>query len=375
MKRISYLLIILILGGCADFNESDISSIEDYDNYLLEEMEDQRIPALSVLIFRDTSVLLERNLGKSHIRQNIDLESDHLFLLASISKVITATALLQLKDQGLLSLEDKINDYLPFEVLVPGQSTDITFKMLLTHTSSIRDGSAMDDQYYYDQDPANTLDYFLTNYLIPGGIYYNASENFYNSQPGTRYKYSNEGNALIGLLVEYISGMDFNDYCKQNIFRPLGMTHTYWRLDEIEQNGAFIVQPYEHGRWEYEEIQHYTFTDYPNGGLRSTCTDLFFLLKAFINEGVSNGYQLLDTETVDQMVTPQIPVIDDEQALQMFLIARNKNLWGHDGGELGVSTIMAFNPDTETGVIVLANEGNAYLDNILKEGYKIGITQ
>jgi len=373
MKGLAIIFLAILLVGCSGFDELDIANETDFDKYILEEMDIQNIPALSVLIFRDTSILYETYLGKSHLQQDIDLEADHLFLLASISKVITATALLQLYDQGLFSLDDAINDYLPFQVDVPGQNTDITFKMLLTHTSSIRDGSAMDDQYYYGQDPENTLEYFLSNYLVPGGVYYHADENFYHFEPGTKYKYSNEGNALIGLLVEHISGIEFNSYCKQNIFAPMGMTHTYWRLDEIAQNDAFIVQPYEYWRGEYEEIEHYTFTDYPNGGLRSDCTDLFYLLKAFVNEGASNGYQLLKTETIDQMSTLQIPAIDDEQGLQLFLVKRNRNLWGHDGGELGVSTIMAFNPETEVGVIVLANEGNADLDDILIEAYDLGI--
>ena len=290
--------------------------------------------------------------------------------MASVSKVVTATALLKLYDDGLFSLDDNINDYLSFEVNTPNYSTNITFKMLLTHTSGIADGSALDNQYYYGEDPQISLAFFVENYLVPGGIFYNASENFYDFEPGTQYEYSNEGNALIGLLVEQISGMDFNTYCKQNIFNPLNMNNTFWRLGEISQP---IVKPYNYTNGQFEPIQHYTFSDYPNGGLRSTGIDLHKFLSAFVQNGISNNYQLLNTNTINSMATSQISSLDNEVGLHLFLLNTENNLWGHDGGEQGVSTIMAFNPETKVGAIILTNQGEVDLDEILIETYKFGL--
>jgi CubicO group peptidase (beta-lactamase class C family) len=314
--------------------------------------------------------LFERYLGESNVDNNIALASDHLFLLASVSKVVTATALLQLSEDNLFSLDETINDYLPFEVNVPNYPQSITFRMLLTHTSAIADGSALDDQYFYGEDSPNDLGEWLENYLSPNGSYYDADENFYDFQPGTDYEYSNVGSALIGLLVEEISGVDFNTYCKQHIFSPLGMNETFWRLDEINQT---IVQPYNYRNGQFEEIEHYTFTDYPNGGLRSTGRDMYKFLKAFVSEGVSNGFQLLSAATIDQMLTLQIPNLEDSMGLHLFQLDEENNLWGHDGGEQGVSTIMAFNPNTKVGAIILANQGDADLEEILVEAYKFGL--
>lgn len=362
---------VLLFSTCKK-EEIIINNTTDFEEYIQDEMDFQSIPALSVLIFKEGDILYENNLGKSHIQQNILLESDHLFLLASISKVVTATALLQLYDQGFFDLDDNINDFLPFNVNIPNQNTAITFRMLLTHSSAINDGSALDNQYYYGEDSPVQLDYFLENYLVPGGEFYNASENFHNFNSGTKHEYSNIGNALIGLLVQEISGMNFSNYCKQNIFTPLGMTNTYWHLSEITQT---IVQPYDYNysSRENDEIQHYTFTDYPNGGLRSTSKDLFKFLSAFVQGGLSNGQQLLKPETVDATITPQIPSIDNEVGLHLFLMNASNNLWGHDGGESGVATIMAFNPTTKVGVIILTNQGEADLDEMLVEAYKFGL--
>lgn len=370
-KIIPFLLVscLLLSFGCKK-EDLDIQTAEELEAYIADEMEDQHIPGLSMLVFKDNAVVYEGVFGQSNIQDNVTLAEDHVFLLASISKTITATALLQLYDQGEFALDDPINNYLPFAVNIPNYQTDITFRMLLTHTSGIADGPALDSQYYYGEDSPVDLADFLENYLVPGGTYYDANENFYDFEPGTQHEYSNEGSALIAVLVEEISGVDFNTYCKQNIFQPLGMTNTFWRLDEIS---GTIVTPYEYANRDYEAFQHYTFTDYPNGGLRSNAQDMFFFLSTLEQGGTRNNVELLKSSTVDEIFTPQIPSIDAEVGLHMFVMNADNGIWGHDGGENGVATIMGFNPDTKVGVIVLANESEANLDQIMIEGYGIGL--
>lgn len=364
-----FVLHSLSFQGCQ--KDIDITDSEEFESYLVDEMSFQKIPALSVLIFDEQEILFEKTLGKAHLQDNLALQPDHLFLLASISKTITATALLQLNEDNLFSLDDNINDYLSFNVTIPNHSGTITFRHLLTHTSAIADGSALDNQYYYGTDSPIDLGTFLASYLVPGGSLYNASENFHNFAPGAEYKYSNTGSALMGFLVEEISGLSFNEYCKRNIFSPLGMTQTHWRLDEI--NGT-IVQPYNYVNGQYEAIQHYTFSDYPNGGLRSTSRDLYKFLTALVNNGSSNNQQLLSAATVNAILTPQIPTLDPNVGLHFFKLNDTHQLWGHDGGEQGVATIMAFNPTTKVGAIILTNQGDSDLDEILVEAYELGLT-
>lgn len=369
LMTLTLISVSLLFSNCKQ-REITIDNTSDFEVYLVDEMIAQNIPALSVLLFKEENILYEKYLGRPLLQQDTTLDQNHLFLLASVSKVVTATALLQLLDDGLFSLDDKINDYLSFKVEVPNYSTDISFRMLLTHTSGIADGSALDDQYYYGEDSPVALGDFLENYLVPGGTFYKAAENFHDFDPGSVHEYSNVGNALIGLLVEQISGMSFNGYCKQNIFAPLGMTQTFWRLDEINET---IAQPYNYTNGQYEAIQHYTFTDYPNGGLRSTGRDLFKFLHAFVQQGTANNFDLLKPETIKAMTTLQIPSLDNEMGLHLFLLNAENSLWGHDGGEQGVATIMAFNLTTKIGAIILTNQGEVDLDEILIETYKLGL--
>lgn len=369
LSSINYLLLscLLLLFNNCDEENIVVEDIQDFNVYLEEEMDIQNMPALSVLLFKEDSILYENYLGQAQIEQNVALANDHLFLLASVSKMITATALLQLQEQGLFELNDNINDYLSFPVQIPDYSKAITFHMLLTHTAGIADGDALDSQYYYGEDSPVSLGYFLENYLVPNGEFYDEFDNFYDFEPGSEQEYSNIGNALIGVLVEQISGMDFNDYCKQHIFQPLDMTNTFWRLSEINQT---IAQPYNYTGGDYEAIEHYTFTDYPNGGLRSTAQDLFKFLQVFVQD---NPTQLLKKETMEAMTTLQIPTISNETGLHLFRFNEEHNLWGHDGGEQGVSTMVAFSPTTKVGVIILTNQGEADLDDILLQGYELGV--
>lgn len=363
------ILSIFIINGCSK-DEPEISNVQEFEAYLTEEMSEQHIPAASILIFKGETVLYEKYMGYSNLEENTILADDHLFLIASISKVVTATALLQLYENEAFGLDDAINDYLPFSVHVPGYAEEITFRMLLTHTSGIADNDPiLDGQYYYNQDPPISLSFFIENYLKVGGTFYDANSNFYDFKPGTEFEYSNIGSALIGVLVENISGQAFHSYCKTHIFNPLDMQNTSWRLDEITQT---IVTPYDFVNGSNQPIQHYINSDYPNGGLRTTVRDLHKLISAFVNEGTSNSHKLLKKETVNEVLTNQFTNSDEEIVGLHLFFDSQENLWGHDGGEQGVATTMAFNPMTKVGAIILTNQGEADLEELLIVAYELG---
>lgn len=370
MRYISLILAFaLVLSSCRKDDGEVVSpnTQQEFDSYLANEADAQNIKALSVLLFKGSEVKYEKYLGTPDEVSSAVLNDSHIFLLASVSKTVTATAIMQLYDQGKCNLDDKINDHLPFTVKVPNSNTDITIRMLLTHTSAIADGDALDGQYFDNQDSPTPLVDFMKDYLTPTGKYYNASQNFYDHEPGTRHEYSNTGSALIAVLVEQLSGMSFNEYCKQNIFKPLEMNNTYWRLDETPTSQR--VRPYDDNK----RLEHYTFTDYPNGGLRSTVKDMFKFLSTYANDGMYGSYQLLKASTVKEMLRVQNAGIDAEAGLHWFIMNSNNNIWGHDGGEKGVATIMGYNPDNKTGALIFTNQGNAELDNMLLSAYNYAV--
>lgn len=374
MNKLNFILLslfILLIASCDD-GTIEINDTEAFETYLEEEMTSQNIPALSVLIFEGETIKYEKALGKSDIENDVALTQNDIFLMASVSKMVTGVALLQLYENGEFNLDDKINDYLPFNVDVPNQSTPITFKMLLTHTSAIEDGPNATLLYSYGKDSPVALKDYMEKYLTPNGEYYNASANFYNYEPGSKYNYSNMASALIGVLVAEISNKDFKDYCKENIFQPLGMNDTYWSLDAALQSNKTLVNPYNYSGGEFELIQHYTFPDYPNGALRSTARDMMKFLSALAQEGSYNNHQLLKASTVSEMLTAQIPSLSATMGLHTFILDENSNIWGHNGGEQGVSTEAGFNPSNNIGAVVLSSLEDVDVDEILYQAYLLG---
>ncbi len=377
MKKYTFIwsitVLFVILFPACDDEMLEINDVEGFNTYLEEEMEDQDIPALSVLIFEGETIKYEKYLGQSDIEKNKALTENDIFLMASVSKMVTGTAILQLYEEGKFSLDDDINNYLPFDVSVPKQTIPVTFRMLLTHTSAIEDGEAAGLFYSYGEDSPLALDVYMEKYLSTDGEYYDESDNFYNYAPGTKFNYSNMASALIGVLVEQISNKDFNEYCKENIFQPLNMDNTYWSLNEALNSSKTLVKPYDYIRGEFDPIEHYTFPDYPNGALRSTARDMMKFLSAIAHEGFSNNHQLLDANTVSEMLTPQIPDIDPTMGLHIFLVDDYPDFWGHNGGEQGVATEVGVNISNKVGAIVLCNQGDADVSDVLIEAYEFGL--
>jgi len=177
------------------------------DEYIINKMSQNHIPGLSATIVKNGNIFWTNSYGYADISQGKFVKNTTLFLLASVSKTIVATAIMQLYEQDCFDLYDPINDYLPFQVVHPDYpSTDITFHMLMTHTSSIKDNWGV--MSYFPGDPTVPLGVYLEEYLTPEGVFYDPDLNFYDEEPGTYYGYSNIGVALIGYLVENISNIN-----------------------------------------------------------------------------------------------------------------------------------------------------------------------
>ena len=379
---------------------------EELLQFIESTMQTHLIPGLSISIVKDEHIVWEKYFGHANIDEDIFVDESTMFILSSISKTITATALMQLFEDDLFMLDDDIDDYLPFDVNHPDyQSTPITFKMLLSHTSGIKDNWNV--MPYYDGDSELELGYYLEEYLTLGGEFYGSNSNFTNSMPGTNYRYSNIGAALIGFLVEEISNQPFNEYCNENIFEPLEMDNAFWFLSEIE-NLDQVALPYqltggsgdscfEIGCGVYDEsnpcfcdsecvyyndccsdydevcgedgtgsnqenlteYMNFGYSDYPSGQLRTTSNNLAKFMSAYINNGIYNGVRILDSETIELIKSIHYPNVDSQQGLIWYYKnANGRTLFGHNGGDIGSSTEMFISFSDNLGVVLLSNSSN-----------------
>jgi CubicO group peptidase (beta-lactamase class C family) len=323
------------------------------DNFITNHMAAEHISGMSAVLVRDNAIVWHGNYGLADRDANIPVTDSTIFMLASVSKTITATALMQLVEDGTIGMDDPVNDHLPFTVVNPNHPDSvISVKQLLTHTSSIADN--WDIMPYTDGDPTTPLGDFLFNYLDAGGADYDPLLNYNSFAPNTTYQYTNIGIALVGYLVETVSGMPFNTYCNQNIFEPLCMDNTGWFLSEIDT--ALVARPYSYFEGMYNDNGLYGYADYPDGMLRTTALSLTKFMYAHMNDGNFDGTQLLDASTVATMRSQVVPEIDPGQGIVFYSFEDAYGTWwGHNGGDLGVSTNMFFDEATNTGLITLTN--------------------
>ena len=337
------------------------------DSILLVTMNTYHIPGLTALITsKADGIAWKRNFGYANLDNNKTVEDTTIFLLASVSKLIVATSIMQFWEADSFDLDDNINDYLDgFQVHIPSYPNDtITFRMLMNHTSSIRDNWYWLDLLTICGDSPIPLDTFLINYFTPGGTYYNQYSNFLSSPPGTVCEYSNVAVCILAYIVERFSGMSFAQYCQEKIFDPLEMHKTSWFLNGLDTTA--VATPYLWSVDRYIPYCHYGSPDYPDGQLRTTKVDLEHFMTAYMNWGVYNSVRILDSTTVDLILSDHlgypIPGYGDIQGLVWYKSAELNNRWpwGHTGGWSGCRTAMFFQQDEDWGVICFMNSTPSY---------------
>jgi CubicO group peptidase (beta-lactamase class C family) len=327
------------------------------------------IPGLSVCIIKNAKVQQCAGFGWANVESELAATADTPFLLASVSKTVTAAAVMKLWEDGKFKLDDEISTTLNWSVDNPN-TKPITYHQLLTHTAGIKDNwDIMEASFYFDEiDPTISLAELSTGYFRKSGKWYSA-KNFLNTAPGAAYKYSNMGTALVGYLGELHAGKDFAKYCNETIFNSLKMTNSSWRLQDFNLNE--LAMPYEWANGKFAAYGHYTFADYPDGGLRTSAKDLARFLAAISAGGILDGQRILKETTVEEMLREQIGQIEAGQGLIWYKTEgapAGEEWWGHEGAENGVATRMAFRKKDGLGYVMLMNgdepDQSAPLDQI-----------
>ena len=404
MKRRNFLLgtsaaSLLALGNVgsvrATVKQGPLQQLEDHIHQMMEKY---HVPGAAACITNKSGVLWSKAYGWSDMESKRPMSLDSIQNIGSISKTFVATALMQLKEMGLLELDRNINDYLTLKIINPlHPSVPITTRQLMIHTSSLRDGSAYSKSYACG-DPKMSIGTWVKEFFTPGGVYYNAEENFEKYAPGEQWHYSNTSFSVLGLIVESVSGLPFSEYCRRNIFAHLKMESTGWLLADIEQTRHST--PYSWidnsevtgGSWgglpvgvvrpdgptldsKLDDGYHrnclYNHPNYPDGFLRTSVNDLSRYMLAYLNGGIHEGRRILSDDTVAQMFTPQtLPPGEEKKrtfGLTWYVMQEfdNELAWGHGGGDPGVTTGIFVLPEHEIGAILFTNTYSRAPHNIM----------
>ena len=282
---------------------------------------DFNVMGMSVIALCDGEIDVEYYAGLRDFTRQLPVNSDTQYRIASISKAITATGLMLLVDQGVVSLNADISDYLGFEARNPlFPSTPITVEMVLSHRSGIQDGAGYNDFLNATYLAENDLPE-LAELLLADGDYF--TSNIWRTEtPGSYFAYSNLNYGVIATIIEAASNQRFDLFMQDNVFEPLGLHCTYnpSLIDNID-NVAVIYR--NQGGWspQVDNFQGNTpepvnIQDYvpggnglrfaPQGGLRASARDLARLMQLHINNGFDNltQTQLISSDLVELMHTP-----------------------------------------------------------------------
>ena len=331
-------------------------------DYIRDRMSAGKLPGLAATVIRGGRPVWTHVEGWANVERREPVTRDTIFMVASVSKTVVATGVMQAVEDGLLGLDADVNEVLPFPVRNPAYpNRPITLRQLLTHTSSLRDYWPQLIRGYVRGDSAIPLGTFLEGYLVPGGEYHH-EEDAYGFPPGREYRYCNVAVALAAFMVEAAAGVPFETWSRDRIFAPLGMSDTGWRLSEVRASQVATPTRWSSKTHTYEGRRHYGYPDYPDGGLRTTVGSLGRHLAMFARGGALQGTRILSSDSVRAMQRRQIRDISPDQGLVWYRTSpRGRRLIGHNGGDSGVATVCFTEPATDTGVIVLANGNWRYV--------------
>lgn len=302
-----------------------LARIDDMFNQALEE---NTIPGAVALIARNGKIVFHEAYGQAN-ESGKSLEKDAIFRIASQTKAITSTAVMMLWEEGKFQLDDPISNYIPEfkdpQVLVNFRYADtsytsrpadkeITIRHLLTHTSGLGYGVIDgDERMKMLYQKAGTTDLFTTENVTIKEVVMKLAELPLHHDPGSKYTYS-MGLDVLGYFIEIMSGMSFEAFLEQRLFKPLGMEDTGFYLPPSKSDRLVAIQRKVNGEWEDYPNTFYE-VDYPikgarsffsgGAGLSSTAKDYATFLQMYLNGGELNGKRFLSRTTIATMMADQ----------------------------------------------------------------------
>jgi CubicO group peptidase (beta-lactamase class C family) len=348
--------ITVLLSGTIMTGESTLLANSDnrdiqLDAILAGEIEGSPpLSGLQLLVLRDGEIVYEYAGGFARLTEQgeVPLNTDHKMRVASISKLVAAIGLMRLVEAGKVELDRDVSDYLGFSLRNPNfPDTVITLRMVLSHTSSIRDG----DRYWLEEGAQ------FHEFFMPAGRFFDSGSHFASGegqQPGRYFAYCNLNFGIVAAVIERVSGQRFDRFMRREVLEPLGLAASFnvcdlsatqperiatlYRKrdsDEVWQpRGDWVPQldfegfschygrsPVGRGEDPGDILPGYTPGENPTlfspqGGLRASARDLAVIARMLLNNGRLEGVAILSADTVEAMAAPQWPVEAGAEAVE-----------------------------------------------------------
>ncbi|MEP7324582.1 MAG: serine hydrolase domain-containing protein [Gemmatimonadota bacterium] len=337
---------------------------EEMRTFYRATLQSEGIVGSSLVVLRGDSTIGRDFYGMADLASGRAVDSNTIYHWASITKTFTAIAIMQLRDRGLLSLDDPIVKYVPELREVHdtfGSIDSVTIRHLLSHSAGFRNGTWPwgGDQPWHPFEPTRWAQVVA---MLP------YTEILF--KPGSRYSYSNPGYIFLGRVIEALSGDDYEVYVEKNLLRPLGMSHSYfdrtpYHLLRDRSNNYTVVK----GKPEPNGLDFDTGITVSNGGLNSPLTDMTKYLRFLLGTpGTSeDARQVLARSSLEEMWKGRIPVGDiagadlktaptDSIGMGYFILeSGSQRVIGHTGSQASYRSFFYINPETRSAIIANFN--------------------
>ena len=317
---------------------------------ILAEIEKGRLPSLAVAVARNGRVAWEEGFGWADLERHIPATHNTIYSLASVSKPMTATALMILVERGQVELDRPINDYLGQVKLAghAGQSSKATVRMLLAHSS----GLPLHYNFFPQNEayPRPPMEETIRRYGI------------LVTKPGEKYQYSNLGYGIAGYIIERVSGMKYEKFMKEEVFRPLGLSHT-----------SVPTAPDSSRRWAIRYWDSETplpFYDFDHRGASAVFSSVHNLVRFgmfHLKVDLRDQKPILTDRSIDQMKRPIARRSVGRGYAMGWQIFRNGNgprVVAHTGSMGGVTAWLILVPQEKVAVALLANTQTDFVQRI-----------
>ena len=334
---------------------------QDFGDFINDGMKKAKIPGLGIAMLRHGQTLFVQGYGFANVTAKTPVTANTSFHIASVSKVVTGTAMMMLLEQGAYCLDDPIRKYLDFPVVHPQfPEIPITFRELFTHTSGISEAVYYKTpEFLVAGDPSLPLRDFLTGYLSVGGRWYEADGSFTPFKPGAKWQYSSVAIALLGYLASRVGTQSLDTLTRDHLFQPLRMTNTAWKFAEVLP--THLAVPYEYVEGQFRPLPPTGYPDWPAGMLRTSPRDFARFLTLFTNLGIVDNFRYMKKATVELFFTTQpVSVSATEPAVSQALIWRLRNRGAERvaeqaGGDPGAASVASVDLPRGTGALAFAN--------------------
>jgi CubicO group peptidase (beta-lactamase class C family) len=287
MKKTIYLLIVIVLvTACLNHAASYAASLRNHvevsndtctriDNYLTKLANEKNFSG-ALLIVKDGHKIFSKGYGWADKNKKIPFTPSTLASIGSITKAFTATAILKLAEQHKLLVDDHLKKYFP---TIPNDKANITIHQLLTHSSGFNEFLKQDGG---DYEKLNTEDFLKRAFAEPLAF-----------KPGEKAVYTNVGFSILGVIIEQVSGLDYEQFLKKNLFEPMGIKNIGYRYP-VAVNDTIAIG-YQNGKIWGTHQQHFNqagggpyWNLKANGGLEASLNEMFLWINGFTNHTILN---------------------------------------------------------------------------------------